>query len=100
MLILTGTLRQSGAIKTADEKEYLKLWVETETPPEGDRPGELKIHEFMFGKSEVPKLPEKGAQISLVVRNYVRGREIAYKALQVLSGVLTPAEASKAVGAK
>jgi len=100
MLTLTGTLRQSGTIKTKEEKSYAKLWVETETPPEGDRPGELQIHEFMFDSAEVPKLPAKGSQISIEVRAYIRGRDIAYKALQVRTAPVMPEITSKALGAK
>lgn len=100
MLTLTGTLRQSGDIKTGEGKTFKKLWIETETPPEGDRPGELQIHEFLFPSEELEKVPPKGSQISIDVRSYVRGREIAYKALHVRSAPLTPETALKPVGSK
>jgi hypothetical protein len=100
MLTLTGTLRQAGTIKTKEGTEYRKLWVETETPAEGDRPGELQIHEFMFQAAECPKLPDQGGQVSVDVRAYVRGRDIAYKALRVRLGTLAPENHSKAVAVK
>lgn len=100
MLTLTGTLRQSGTIKTKDDKSYAKLWIETETPPENDRPGELQIHEFMFDSAELPKPPAKGSQVSVDVRCYIRGREVAYKALQVRSEPIRPEVTQKALGSK
>lgn len=86
MLTLQGVLRQSGDIKTKEGSEFKKLWVEHETPSDGDRPGDLQILEFLVPSKEVGTLPPQGAPISLDVRAYVRGRDIVFKALRVLTG--------------
>lgn len=100
MLTLKGTLRQAGAIKTKEGQEFKKLWVEHETPADGDRVGDLQILEFLVPSKEVGPLPPHGDPISLDVRAYVRGRDIAYKALRVLPAGPVHETTSKAVASK
>jgi hypothetical protein len=96
MLTVTGTLRQSGEI-TIKEKPFLKLWVECETPRENGV-GDLQIHEFLVPTEAtgMPKLPEKGRPVSVDVRAYAMGRNVAFSALAVRSAALLPERGSKA----
>ena len=85
MLTLTGTLRQFGDITIGEEKKsFLKLWIEHETPRQ-DGPADLKIEELLIPKSEIGPEAEKlksGSPVSVVVRAYARGRDIAFSAVR------------------
>lgn len=94
MLTLTGTLRQFGNVEYGKEekKSYLKLLLEHETP---GRPGELpdlRIEQLLIPSAEVgPEADslKRGGEVSVLVRAYVRGREIAYQAVSIISGTST-----------
>lgn len=94
MLILQGTLRQAGEIELKDKPEpFVKLWVEHETPRQNG-PADLKISELLIPKSEARSLPKAGDLVSVVVRAYVAGRDIAYAGVSVLAASI-PAPAAK-----
>lgn len=93
MLTLTGTLRQSGDI-TIKEKPYRKLWVEHESERENG-PSDLQILELLVPADNCPALPSKGEQISVDVRAYSNGRNVAFSALGVRSATLTPSTPGK-----
>lgn len=82
MLILTGILRQFGEA-TIKEAQKLKLVVEHETP-RNDGTTDLHLETFFLDPSESTKLPSKGAKLSLVVRPWVSGRNVAYSAITLL----------------
>jgi hypothetical protein len=89
MLILSGICRQTGSVEFGEieKKKFLKVWLEHETPPQGDRPGDLSIEEFLLPADTVKKVPAKGDTISLSVRCYAKGREVVFQALELLAGV-------------
>jgi hypothetical protein len=92
MITLTGTLRQSGEITFGKEKEarkMLKLWVEHESARDNG-PADLRIEEFFVPAEEVKLLPQKGEQISVAVRPYANGRNVAYSGLGIVAQVLKP----------
>lgn len=88
MIILSGICRQTGSVEFGEKekKKFLKIWVEHETPGQGDRPGDLAIQEFLIPAESIKKQPVKGDTISLSVRCYAKGREVAFQALELLSG--------------
>ena len=84
MITLNGTLRQSGEVKFKDGEPKLKLWVEHESPRDNGV-NDLKIEELFLPRDESVNLPEKGSEISIVVRPYPSGRGVAFQALRVLT---------------
>jgi len=100
MLTLTGTLRQSADLvfkdkDTGKEKPMKKLWVEHESPRENGV-GDLQILEMLVPAETCPKLPDKGGQVSVSVRAYAVGRNVAFSALGVASGAQSPEASRKA----
>jgi len=97
MLILQGTLRQVGEVSFSKDRpkpeSFLKLWVEHETPRDTG-PADLAITELLIPKADVPYSPQKGETVSVVVRCYVAGRDLAFKAISLLQPAKT-APASK-----
>lgn len=83
MITLTGVLRQSGEM-TIKEKPLVKLWVEHESPRDNGV-NDLKIEEFFLDREKAADLPEKGQEISIVVRPYPSGRGVAFQAIRVAS---------------
>ena len=84
MIVLTGTLRQSGEMNI-NEKPLLKLWVEHESPRDKG-PADLKIEEFFVSPDQAAFLPTAGQQVSLIVRPYARGRDVAFSCVGVYTG--------------
>lgn len=108
MLTLTGTLRQFGEVKFGDGskekpfKEYLKLWIEHETPRH-EGPDDLRIEEMLIPLELVgpeAKTLKKGAETSVIVRTYAKGRDVVFQAVSLVGAVLTPEANSNAVGVK
>jgi hypothetical protein len=94
MLTITGTLRQSGEL-TIKEKPFVKLWVECETERENG-PADLQILELLVPATNPPaKIPERGKQVSVDVRAYANGRNVAFSALAIRSAALSPEGNSK-----
>ena len=98
MLVLTGTLRQFGEVTLGEEKKpFLKLWVEHETPRQ-DGPADLKIEELLLERSAVDqdtvKSLKQGTSVSVAVRAWARGRDIAFSAVRLVTGRQNPASAS------
>lgn len=106
MLTLTGKLRQYTEVQFADRPErkggtFLKIWLEHETPRDGDGPGDLKIEELLLPIDAVPA-PERStlkqdARISVVVRAWAKGRDVAFQAVRLISSA---GSASGAVAGK
>lgn len=86
MLILTGILRQSGELAKRDEPQtkFAKLWVEHETPRDNG-PDDLEILEMILPLEKARNVPKRGAEISLLVRAYPKGKGIGYQALGIVS---------------
>ena len=80
MITLTGTLRQLAEI-TIKDKKLVKLWLEHQTPAQGDRAGDLKIEELFVEPVAGASLPKTGEKVSVIVRAYPRGRDVAFQAL-------------------
>lgn len=105
MLTLTGTLRQFGEITFGKEvpKQYLKLWVEHETPRDNG-PADLRIEELLIPIEDAPPGPErdrllqKGKPVSVIVRVWAKLGALNISAVS-LAG-LTGANPSSPVGAK
>lgn len=102
MLTLTGTLRQSADLDFTDKntgkpKPMRKLWVEHESARENG-PADLQILELLVPAETCPELPPKGAEISVDVRAYAVGRNVAFSALGVRSGASTLGSPLKAAG--
>lgn len=92
MLTLTGTLRQFGEVTLGKDapKPYLKLWVEHETPRDNG-PADLRIDELLIPIEDAPPEPERerllkrGQPVSVVVRAWARGRDLAFQAVRLVS---------------
>jgi len=102
MLTLTGKFRQSSEMQIGKEGEpkrpFVKLWVEVENERDNGV-SDLSIEELLVPADKVQKLPEKGENISIFVRAYARGRDVAYSALAIAYGTIsheTPAKPLKA----
>jgi hypothetical protein len=89
MLTLTGKFRQSSEMQIGKEGEpkrpFVKLWVEVENERENGV-SDLSIEELLVPADKVSKLPQKGENISIFVRAYARGRDVAYSAIALASG--------------
>lgn len=83
MITLNGILRQSGEM-TIKDKKLVKLWIEHETPRENGV-ADLKIEELFIEPQAGASVPQKGQPISLAVRAYPRGRDVAFQALRILN---------------
>lgn len=90
MLTLTGKLRQFTEVQFADRPErkggtFLKLWLEHETPRDGEGPGDLKIEELLLPVDAVPAAARSSLKadsvISVAVRAWARGRDVAFQAV-------------------
>jgi hypothetical protein len=92
MITLTGTLRQSGEVtfgKDKDARKMLKLWVEHESPRDNG-PADLRIEEFFVPSEHGPMLPPQGQQVSVSVRPYASGRNVAFAAIGIVAQPLKP----------
>lgn len=98
MLTITGTLRQSGDL-TIQEKPFVKLWVEHETPRK-DGVDDLQIVELLIPKADCPNVPEKGSQVGVNVRCYASGRDVKFQAIGLAKTPALAKTASSPVGAK
>lgn len=86
MLVLHGTLRQTGEIKTKEDKEFVKLWIEHETPGRDEtQAGDLQILEFMVPKEKAVGIPPKGSEITAKIRAYVKGRDLGFQLIEIIS---------------
>lgn len=100
MLTLTGTLRQFGDVSYGKEGEpktdYLKLWIEHETPRENG-PADLKIEELLIPKADVgaeAKNLRQGGKLSVAVRAYPKGRDVAFQCVGLVGAASTSSSAS------
>lgn len=98
MLVLTGTLRQFGEVTFGeDKKQFLKLWVEHETPRDNG-PADLRIEELLLPLDSVP-IPERnalkqGSPVSVVVRAWSKGRDLVFSGIRLVAGASSPSPAS------
>jgi hypothetical protein len=76
MIILQGTLRQSG-VKEYEGKKKTRLWVE-HTSPRDDGPDDLKLEEMWLDGDHSASLPKPNSQIAVVVRPYSSGKEVKF----------------------
>lgn len=106
MITLTGTLRQFGEVTFADKPDrkggsFLKLWLEHVTPRDGDGPDDIAIQELLIPMESVPAAEKAalkpGGVVSVVVRVWAKGREVAFQAIRLVSGA---APLSVGAGAK
>lgn len=91
MIILHGTLRQSG-VNEYEGKKKTRVWVE-HTSPRENGPDDLKLEEFWFEGDLSPALPPPGSQVGVVVRPYTVGKGVKFAAVEL---VPQPAKAAKA----
>ncbi len=81
MVILTGTLRQSGIV-TIQEKQQLKIWVEhTQERDNGGTP-DLRIEELFLPPDSV--LPPSGSEVFVAVRPWASGKTIRFSGVKIL----------------
>ena len=84
MITLTGLIRQRTEMEIKG-KATLKLIVEHEIPRnEGDP--DIALETFFLDPSEASKCPHKGENVSLTVRPWANGRNVAYAAISLLGG--------------
>lgn len=100
MLVLTGTLRQFGEVAFDDgKKKMLKLWLEHETPRDNG-PSDLKIEELLLPAESVDtesmKKLQKGGPVSVLVRAWAKGRDIAFQGVELLRSPIISASPSEA----
>jgi hypothetical protein len=100
MITLTGIFRQSGEMNLGKEGEekrpFVKVWMEVESPRENGV-ADLSIEEILVPAENAKKLPKKGENISVDVRCYARGRDVAFSGLSVRSAALYPESPQKAL---
>lgn len=93
MLTLTGIFRQSSEMKLGKEGEekrpFVKIWMEVESERENGV-SDLSIEELLVPADRVGKLPQKGESISVDVRCYARGRDVAFSGISSRSASVTP----------
>lgn len=98
MLTLTGIFRQSSEMQLGKEGEvkrpFVKVWMEVESERDNGV-SDLSIEELLIPADKVAKMPKKGENISIDVRSYARGRDVAFSALSMRSEALTPEEPRK-----
>lgn len=99
MITLTGIFRQSSEMKLGKEGEekrpFVKVWMEVESERDNGV-SDLSIEEILVPQDRVVKLPKKGENISVDVRCYARGRDVAFSGLSVRSVALSPETTLKA----
>ena len=83
MIVLTGTLRQTAKM-TIKERPLVKLWVEHEIPRDGGT-ADLRLEEFFLEEGNAQLLPKSGSPVSLSVRPYPKGRDVAYQVVGVIT---------------
>lgn len=84
MITLTGLLRQRSEMEIKGINK-LKLIVEHEIERnEGDP--DIELQTFFLDPSESQKCPQKGENVSLEVRPWTSGRNVAYSAIRLLGG--------------
>ena len=83
MITLTGTLRQSGPIDLKEGGKKLKLWIEHESARR-EGPPDLKIEELLVDPVDDSKLPKAGQSVTVEVRPYVAGRNVAFSAVKLV----------------
>lgn len=82
MILLRGKLRQRGEL-TIKGTPRLKLVVEHETPRDTGPP-DLNLETLFLEPHHAPQLPDDGSCVTLQVRPYPSGRNVAYAALAVV----------------
>jgi len=87
MIVLTGKLRQLAEMKIKEQPK-LKLTVEHETD-RNDGTKDLHLETLFVDPEERTKCPPEGSDVSIVVRPWVSGRNVAYAASHVLGKAKT-----------
>jgi hypothetical protein len=82
MITLTGKLRQLAEMKIKEQPK-LKLVVEHETA-RNDGTSDLHLETLFVDPSERQKCPSEGSQVSLAVRPWASGKNVAYAASHVI----------------
>lgn len=82
MIVLTGKLRQLSEMKIKEQPK-LKLVVEHETD-RNDGTKDLHLETLFVDPEDRPKCPPEGSDVSLAVRPWVSGRNVAYSASHVI----------------
>ena len=82
MITLTGKLRQLAEMKIKEQPK-LKLVVEHETA-RNDGTNDLHLETLFVDPSERQKCPSEGGQVSVSVRPWASGKNVAYAASHVL----------------
>jgi hypothetical protein len=82
MIVLTGKLRQLAEMKIKEQPK-LKLVVEHETD-RNDGSKDLHLETLFVDPSERQKCPSEGSDVSIEVRPWVSGRNVAYAASSVI----------------
>jgi hypothetical protein len=82
MILLRGKLRQRGKLNIKGN-DRLKLVVEHETPRESGPP-DLNLETLFLEPHWEPQLPADGSFVTVQVRPYPSGRNVAYAALAVV----------------
>ena len=83
MITLTGTLRQSSQVTFKDKPPRLKLVIEHETARQTGDP-DIHLETLFVDPTDVDLLPVTGSQVSIEVRPYPKGRDVAYSATRVV----------------
>jgi hypothetical protein len=87
MIVLTGKLRQLAEMKIKEQPK-LKLVVEHETD-RNDGTKDLHLETLFVDPTERPKCPPEGSDVSIEVRPWVSGRNVAYAASKVIGKAKT-----------
>ena len=87
MIILTGKLRQLAEMKIKEQPK-LKLVVEHETD-RNDGTSDLHLETLFVDPQERTKCPPEGSEVSIAVRPWVSGRNVAYAASHVIGKAKT-----------
>lgn len=82
MIILTGILRQLAEMKIKEQPK-LKLVVEHETD-RNDGTKDLHLETLFVDPTDRTKCPPQGSEVSIAVRPWVSGRNVAYAASHVI----------------
>lgn len=83
--------------KEGEEKRpYVKVWMEVESERENGV-SDLSIEEILIPADRCGKLPQKGENVSVDVRCYAKGRDVAFSGLSLRSAALYPETPQKAL---
>lgn len=82
MITLTGTLRQLAEMKIKEQPK-LKLVVEHETD-RNDGTKDLHLETLFVDPTDRAKCPPEGSEVSIAVRPWASGKNVAYAASHVL----------------